>query len=323
MAAYTTGASWSFPDDLPGTFNQPEHNLPEEHQPHHEPSQDQQDEQQFKEEPTTHTTPPPAEDGPEPRRRHHYPSRTCRICLEVVEPTFHQDQSSTLPSNSEPRVTYESEEGGRMLRPCRCKGSQKYVHEDCLGAWRMADPLQKRNYYECPTCRYRYQLQRLTWSNWISGTSAQIGLTLAIFTIAMFVLGFIADPIINLYMDPVSTVAYGGGPSGSLFFEDEDTSWAEHFFKGFASMGLLGCAKYAWTVSPWHWRTLIGGRTSVGGNGRNRARELNSLAIAVGIATIVYAIWKGVRAWSRRTLEKAGERVMDVPGSSDDDDDDE
>jgi hypothetical protein len=35
----------------------------------------------------------------------------------------------------------------------------------------------------------------------------------------------------------------------------------------------------------------------------------------------LYAIWKGVRAWSRRTLEKAGERVMDVPGITDDDDD--
>ena len=30
-------------------------------------------------------------------------------------------------------------------------------------------------------------------------------------------------------------------------------------------------------------------------------------------------VYKGVRAWSRRTLEKAGERVMDV--SSDDNDD--
>lgn len=33
------------------------------------------------------------------------------------------------------------------------------------------------------------------------------------------------------------------------------------------------------------------------------------------------AIYKGVRAWSRRTLERAGERVMDVQGDDDDDED--
>lgn len=32
------------------------------------------------------------------------------------------------------------------------------------------------------------------------------------------------------------------------------------------------------------------------------------------------AVYKGVRVWSRRTLEKAGERVMDVQGDNDDDD---
>lgn len=34
-------------------------------------------------------------------------------------------------------------------------------------------------------------------------------------------------------------------------------------------------------------------------------------------------VWKMVRAWSRRVLEKACERVMDVQGDNADDDDDE
>ena len=320
MAAYTTGASWSFPEDLPGGFKQEDHDSPME------PQGDfyRQDTHAFKEEPASS---PPTEDEPKPntRRRRHYPARTCRICLEQVEPTFYQDTTSSLPSalQSEPRVTYESEDGGRMLRPCKCKGSQKYVHEDCLGAWRMADPLQKRNYYECPTCRYRYQLQRLTWSSWISSTSAQIGLTVGIFVMAMFVLGFFADPIINLYLDPVTAVTEGGGPTGSFVFEDEDPGWAEHFAKGLASLGLLGFAKFLFGLGPWYWfnRSPMLGRSSGGGNNRNRMRELSWIAVAIGVATFLYAIWKGVRAWSRRTLEKAGERVMDVPAGPDDDDD--
>lgn len=35
---------------------------------------------------------------------------------------------------------------------------------------------------------------------------------------------------------------------------------------------------------------------------------------------MIQAVWKGVRAWSRKTLEKAGERVIDVHGDEADDD---
>jgi len=38
------------------------------------------------------------------------------------------------------------------------------------------------------------------------------------------------------------------------------------------------------------------------------------------MTNIRQAIYKGVRVWSRRTLERAGERVMDVQGDNDDED---
>lgn len=313
MAAYSTGSSWSFPDDIPGSFQH------EEKKDTAEPGRDT----------TTEPEPEPtAQEPPPKRRRTHWPPRQCRICLEVVQPTFHDDTTSALPAAVQPppRVTYESEDGGRLLSPCKCKGSQRYVHEECLNAWRRADPTQKRNYWECPTCRYRYHLQRLTWSSWISSTTAQLGLTLLIFIISIFILGFVADPIINLYLDPVDTVATMGGPTGSLIYEDEDTGWIEHMTKGLASLGLLGFAKFIFTLSPFQWFRVgtggFGGSRAVGGSGRDRLQQLSWITILVGLITFLYAVWKGVRAWSRRTLESAGERVMDVPGAADDDEDD-
>ena len=153
----------------------------------------------------------------------------------------------------------------------------------------------------------------------------------------MFTLGFVADPIINLYLDPVSTIANAGsGPTGSLIFEDEDAGWVEHFMKGLASVGLLGFAKFLLTLSPWHWFNMRGGGVYVGGGGigargggrvgvtgRDRLNQLSWITILIGIVTFLYAVWKGVRAWSRTTLERAGERVMDVPGTTDDDEDEE
>lgn len=326
MAAYSTGSSWSFPTDLPGGFEQTAHGTQET--PTADPPQREHehgDDQHHQHQPPK-AEPAPTEEPPPRRARTHYPPRQCRICLEVVHPTIHQDTTIPLPEAMRPlpRVTYESEEDGRLLCPCRCKGSQKYVHEGCLNAWRRADPTQKRNYWECPTCRYRYRLQRLTWSSWISSTTAQVGLTLLIFLVSIFLLGFVADPIINMYIDPVDTIATRGGPTGSLIYEDEAATWAEHWVKGVASLGLLGFAKFMFTLSPFNViRTGGMGRSAAGGTGRDRLQQIGWVALLVGICTFLFAVWKGVRAWSRRTLQSAGERVLDVPGQADDDDEDD
>lgn len=157
----------------------------------------------------------------------------------------------------------------------------------------------------------------------------------------MFILGFIADPIINLYVDPVGTIFSGLSADYEDDYydkrifpvDDEPAGWAEHFIKGLASLGLLGFAKFVLTLSPWHWFNMrggggiyVGGGGGRGNTGRDRLNQLSWFAIIVGIATFLFAVWKGVRAWSRRTLEKAGERVMDVPadlGGGDDDDDED
>lgn len=144
--------------------------------------------------------------------------------------------------------------------------------------------------------------------------------------ITVFVLGFIADPIINLYLDPYHTVMNAGGATGSLIYEDEPATWVEHFAKGLASLGLLGFAKFLFTLHPLNLLRhsgLGGGGGRAGNTGRDRISQMGWIAILIGVITFLVAVWKAVRAWSRRTLEAAGERVMDVPGTSDDFDDDE
>ncbi|KAJ5216591.1 Zinc finger RING-CH-type [Penicillium cinerascens] len=237
-----------------------------------------------------------------------YPPRVCRICLESVLPTFQPSEFLQRP-----RVVYESEESGRLLRPCRCKGSSRYVHENCLQIWRHADPRYgARNYWQCPTCGFQYRLQRLTWARWISSAGTQLLLTIAILLFTVFILGFVADPILDLYLGPLDDVY--------AELEDElteEASWIAHLVKGLASLGLLSFVRSLWVFSPfWGPRSgIMAGRTT----GRDRARSLNWLVIVVGVGTFLWAVYKGVRSWSRRTLEKAGERVMDVPLPEDED----
>jgi hypothetical protein len=64
--------------------------------------------------------------------------RQCRVCLGGVA---------------------EESELGRLFSPCRCKGTMKYVHVQCLDQWRQASA-RRESFIRCDQCRYEYNLQR-------------------------------------------------------------------------------------------------------------------------------------------------------------------
>ena len=255
---------------------------------HHEPTEGES-KRSVEQEPTSQASP-------------NYPPRTCRICLEVVQPTYHTP-SSNLPGilQSSVSVSYISadQEAGRLIRPCKCKGSSRYVHEGCLQAWRHADKdYGKRNYWQCPTCGFRYRLARMGWGRALSSTVAQLVLTTFVLLFTMFVLGFIADPIINFYLDPYS--AFSSTPLKNLtskiepvLSEDNDPTWMEHFVKGLASLGLLSFVKVIFALSPWQWWNLrssgilrVNGRAGV--NGRDRLANISWIVVMIGVATFLW-----------------------------------
>lgn len=268
------------------------------------------------------------EDTP-PQPQKHYPPRTCRICFDEVLPTF-DIPTGGMPSilNPKPKVRYVSDdpEAGRLIRPCKCRGTQQYVHEGCLQQWRHSDSnYGARTYWECPTCKFKYNLERMKWGRLLSSTFLQIAITIAIMFSTVFVFGFIADPIINLWLDPYDTITSIPTEGTAGFFEAEDASWAEHFIKGLASLGLLGFVQVFFAMSPWHWwniRSGFGGgrraRRGGGGTGRDRLEDISWIVVIVGVITFLMTIWSWVRAWTARTLESAGERVLDVQGDEDD-----
>jgi len=256
-----------------------------------------------------------------PRPQRHYPPRTCRICLETIFPTYEPPKEGIAAMlDPTPRVTYISSDpqAGRLIRPCKCSGSSRYVHEGCLQAWRHADrKYSRRNYWECPTCRFRYKLERMRWARWISSTATQILLTFVIMVAAIFIFGFIADPIIAVFLgdfDPLDEFP-------EEMQEIYDAPWTIHFIKGMASIGLLGFVKVVALPSfIFNVRQTIpvrlGGQR--GRTGRGDIQNITLILILTGLVTIMMAVWNWVRLWSRRGLERAGERVADVQGEDDD-----
>ncbi|KAI4260153.1 MAG: hypothetical protein LQ352_000418 [Teloschistes flavicans] len=170
----------------------------------------------------------------------------------------------------------------------------------------------------------------MEWGRWISSTTTQITLTFGILFFTVFVAGFVGDVIINFYLDPYWFIssrpwAEFGAKFEPIILNEDESSWGQHFLKGFAGVGLVGFVKVLFT-SPWHWwnlrgSSINGGIRRAGTSGRDRMAGINWLVVVIGVSTFLYAVYKGVRAWTRRTLEKAGERVMDVgPDDADDED---
>lgn len=260
----------------------------------------------------TRTSPKPQQPPQQPpRQERHWRPRQCRICLETVLPTFHPP-SENIPNilQGGPSVTYESSdpELGRLLRPCKCKGSSKFVHEGCLQQWRHADPSYgRRNFWQCPTCGFQYRLERIQWGRWISSATTQITLTIAILFLTIFVAGFIGDVIINFYLDPywfISTrpwAEFGAKFESIVLDKDAPPSWAEHFLKGFASVGLIGFLKVFFT-SPLQWwfrsSSVNSGIRRAGTSGRDRMANINWLVVVIGVVTF---LWVGLPIRGRTT----------------------
>lgn len=101
----------------------------------------------------------------------------------------------------------------------------------------------------------------------------------------MFLLGFVGDYILDLYFDPWSTIT-GYRPDFTLA-EDEKSTWADHFLKGGASLGLLSFFKYFFSPTRLFFRWGGGGGRPARG-GRERLADVSMIMVVLGVATFLY-----------------------------------
>ncbi len=135
-----------------------------------------------------------------------YPIRSCRLCRDDVVPTVTVSNPGLPAAFRSTKVTYISEDCGTLIKPCKCKGTQRYIHEACLAELRAKSPV-KNAYLKCDLCGYQYNTKRLLIHDILLSRIARALLTILIVVLLMFLLGFVADPIINLYVAPVETLS--------------------------------------------------------------------------------------------------------------------
>lgn len=110
--------------------------------------------------------------------------RMCRICFAGAE--------------DEPTL-------GRLISPCKCKGTMRYVHLQCLNRWRIVSR-KKTSFFQCDECKYSYSFHRTSLARVFSNPIVLTAVTLLIFFVSIFIGGFIAKVLLFLFdVSPNST----------------------------------------------------------------------------------------------------------------------
>jgi hypothetical protein len=200
----------------------------------------------------------------------------------------------------------------------------RYIHELCLMQSRVGGGRANAK-WQCPTCLHKFSFQRLKAQQILESRAANVGITLVVLFVMTFVLGFIADPLINLYFDPYGTISQNDYFHPIELSEVEDEAgWTGHFTKGFVTMGLVGFLKTL-LANPWNWWNwrpggMMGGRVRTGNTGQERVVNVSWIAVAVGVATAFYFFYQWIQSIVGRTLHRIGNNIVDTRLPGDDDD---
>lgn len=181
------------------------------------------------------------------RRSPDCPSRTCRICYETVHPSIDAASGASIYKSSDPA-------DGLLIRPCKCSGSQKYIHEACLQSYRHHSPLQD-SYSKCATCGYRYRLATSRLQTFLAHPATLVLATSTLVAVFIFFGGYVAIPLLSYTIRFRQTLEYGIQITS---WYTADRGWLDHFAQGAVLTGLSGIAvligdviKMMWTRA-WH-----------------------------------------------------------------------
>ncbi|KAF9329503.1 hypothetical protein BG006_007414 [Podila minutissima] len=244
--------------------------------------------------------------------------RQCRICLGGV------DEEDTL---------------GRLISPCLCKGSMKYVHVECLNAWRERSPKQE-SHYKCDTCKYSFSFRRTSFARYLAHPLTVFVLTILVFIAAVFAAGFAMKLLLYLTMDEAQEFIYPADldefdedellrlKEDFVIFKTPDSLRAvfridkSHMVFGSFFVSIIGFLQLLLSTI---WMGGGGGVFRIGGfglgGGRRRGERqreagiggvLMVMILVFGLFKSVYTTYQFVNRMSRKALAKAELMVLEV-----------
>ncbi|TPX72895.1 hypothetical protein SpCBS45565_g00007 [Spizellomyces sp. 'palustris'] len=218
--------------------------------------------------------------------------KLCRICYSPAEDP-------------------DAAELGRLISPCKCKGTMKYVHIECLNEWRKVSR-NRQSFYECDHCHYRYNFRRTAWAKVVVNEGVVTLLTLIIFFLGVVLAGFLMK-LFLLYYVPYPDVDDLDDEDLVFFLRPSSISlWTidiPHLLTGLVLVGLLGFFQIVLTFLTGPWGGVPRIRTN---RGDQSPSIVLMILVAIGVMKTMWTIYKSVRRWSRQRLEIVETAILDV-----------
>ncbi|ORY37807.1 hypothetical protein BCR33DRAFT_721296 [Rhizoclosmatium globosum] len=241
----------------------------------------------------------------------------CRICFCSEDAT--EDQELFDQIGQEPPIDL-----GRLISPCKCKGSMKYVHLSCLNEWRKVTA--NSAHFQCDQCKYEYSFERTKWATFLRNSLLILTLTTVSFITLVFWSGFIAKLILRFCFHQSVIELFSLSP------DDLDDDLDQLVLQVLTEPTLFDLFKINWV----HWVLgislvgLVGAMHSVAGLGiyrmtRRRIGLDNERAgggvllatILIGSLKALWTVFCEVKKFSIRSLDILESRILDI---GDDDD---
>jgi hypothetical protein len=229
-------------------------------------------------------------------------TRTCRICFESIHPEVDSKTGRTVYRG-------EDFDSGHLIRPCKCDGSQRYVHELCLKMYRHSHPLEA-SYLKCPTCGAEYRFNSSLYTDIAAHPLTHACVTTVATCAAIFVAGFAANPLLSITIFYRQTLEYG---IQTVNWYTSDHGWLDHFAQGSALVGIWGLLMIfhdLWTLlRTGVWDSVLLFLVPLGGASESRLVWVHLLPL---VARAMYWLWCEIRTWARRHVEDGEGRVVDL-----------
>ncbi|KAI8821659.1 uncharacterized protein EV422DRAFT_427191 [Fimicolochytrium jonesii] len=208
---------------------------------------------------------------------------------------------------------------GRLISPCKCKGTMRFVHTGCLNEWRKVSR-KKESFYQCDHCLYKYHFRRTTWAHWLTNEAIVTLITIGVFLSAVILAGFVGKLLVFLMSDDEEPEAADDDAVLWFLQGSRISFWAadrahvyeyivEHFLWGFSVVGMLGLSQMVVPLFSGPWAPRL-----------PRIRNWNEssgsivliVSMCIGAVRALWFIWKAVRKWSRQKLSRMELAILDV-----------